>query len=113
MRSRHIQAIDRWKLHLQFSTLAFLSEFKSALGAENLDLEFDYFAFCRCSCQLLEKIEAAVLPLVQPRLNERAYAMAETKKGVTLSPGSVNHLACDTAKAPGLKALKDPEGTVR
>jgi hypothetical protein len=89
-------------MHQHFSTLASMSEFKSTLGAEHLDLGLDYLAFCRCSCSLREKIEAAILSLFQPRLNERANAIADSKTDITLSPGSIMYLACDSAKAPGL-----------
>ena len=95
----NLQNITRWKTHHQISIPAFLSEFASALSAEHLDLEFDYFAFHRSAWSLLEDIQAAVLPLIQPYLGDMKYSMAQSEDGTTLCPGLIMHLACDPRKS--------------
>lgn len=98
---------SRWKRHHKISIVCFLEEFKYALDAEQLDLEFDYFAFHRSTWGLLEEIQSAALPLIQSNLNEIVSTMANSEEGTTICPGLIMHMACDPRKAPNMIALKD------
>ena len=95
----NLQNITRWITHHQISLPAFLSEFASALSAEHLDMEFDYFVFHRSTWSLLEDIQAAVLPFLQQYLSDIKYSMAQSEDVTTLCPGMIMHLVCDPRKS--------------
>ena len=95
----------RWKKHRQLSLFQFLEELSEGLNDEFLHLQFDYFGFHCRTWRLLEAIQAAVLPILNKKLDDNVFAMAACADGVTIIPGIIMNLACDARNAPNMEAL--------
>ncbi len=97
--------ITRWKKHRQLSVFQFVEELSEGLNDEFLHLQFDYFGFRRRTWRLLEAIQAAVLPILEKKLDDNVCAMAASEEGVTIIPGIVMNMGCDARNAPNMMAF--------
>ena len=84
----------------------FLSELSESLRDEELDIEFDYFAFHRSTWRLLEAIQQTCLPLVLPHVDEWMVEVLKSDEGTTVVPGLIMLAACDPRQNINIMPLK-------
>lgn len=87
--------------------MRFPEQLAASLEEEELDIEFDYFAFHRSTWRLLESIHQACLPPVLPSFEEHVGEILATDEGVTVMPGLLMLMASDATKCPNLVALEN------
>ena len=100
------ETLDRWEKEHKLSLCDFLSELCESLNEEELDVEFDYFAFHRSTWRLLEAIQETCLPLVIPYVEDFMVEALQSDEGTTVVPGLIMLAACDPRQNVNIMPLK-------
>ena len=103
--------IAEWEKHKTIPLDTFVSCVEEALAAENLDIQFDYFAFFRSVMSMLLNIQQEVLPILQPRLHDNAGhhitdLIDKPEGALCVIPNTCMLVACDPMKAPNLLIIR-------